>query len=312
MDNTSLNDSFVLTMQIFDIPSFGKYPAFLLGISVYLFSVLCNLTILVVIAVERRLHTPMYIILFSLPLNDLIGITSVAPQVLLSILTERNVTYYPLCVFQAFLTHMYGGAVLLILTAMAFDRYIAICNPLRYNTIMTTHTVIKLIALVWGFDFILISTLFVLLLRLPTCRNNISNVFCDNPSLLKLTCAATVVNNIYGLFITAVLQVISISAVVYTYVKILLACLVKRQADARSKAINTCVSHLLVFVLFQFVSAFTILSYRFENISSNLRKITFMSLMLFPPLLNPLIYGLKTKEIRNTLIKVFKTRVSIK
>ncbi|KAJ8404746.1 hypothetical protein AAFF_G00336090 [Aldrovandia affinis] len=134
MENTFLNISFELSLDPFLIPTGGKYPIFFLGVAIYLFCVFCNLTLLVLIVTQKALHKPMYFILFSLPLNDLIGITVMLPKVLSDIITETSKVYYPLCVLQGFLLHMYGGGVLFILAAMAFDRYVAICKPLRRDS----------------------------------------------------------------------------------------------------------------------------------------------------------------------------------
>ncbi|KAF6724963.1 Olfactory receptor 2T27 [Oryzias melastigma] len=236
MENGSFEFNSKLAMDPFFIPAGGKYPIFLLGIAVYLFGMSCNLTLLTLIILKKNLHKPMYFILFSLPLNDLIGITAMMPKVLSDIVTETSDVYYPLCVLQAFLLHMYGGAVLFILAAMSFDRYVAICMPLRYSSIMTLRTVICIVALVWGLDFVLILLLFSLQARLPKCSSLIRNVFCDNPSLLKLTCVNTTVQNITGLFNTAVIQAISISIQVYSYVKILITCLATRKSEAKNQS----------------------------------------------------------------------------
>ncbi|KAL1260959.1 hypothetical protein QQF64_008786 [Cirrhinus molitorella] len=130
MENLSIIVSFELTLDPFSIPPGAKYPIFLFGIFIYMFGAFCNLTLLLLIILTQSLHKPVYFILFSLPLNDFVGITSMLPKVLSDIVTETNNTYYPLCVLQAFLLHMYGGGVLFILAAMAFDRYIAIWKEL--------------------------------------------------------------------------------------------------------------------------------------------------------------------------------------
>ncbi|XP_061074413.1 olfactory receptor 52J3-like [Conger conger] len=309
MENMSFNISFELSLDPFFIPPGGRYPIFFFGLAIYLFCVFCNLTLLLLIVTQRSLHKPMYFILFSLPLNDLVGITAMLPKVLSDIVTETSQVYYPLCVLQGFLLHMYGGGVLFILAAMAFDRYVAICKPLRYTTIMTPRLVMAIIMLVWGLDSILIISLFSLQTRLPRCRSSILNVFCDNPSLLKLTCGNTALNNIYGLFNTAIMQTISVTVQVFSYVKILITCLVTRKSDVKTKAINTCVVQLVIFLIFEIVGTFTILSHRFKNVSVDLQKIMGMLIFLVPPLLNPIVYGLNTSEIRNTLLKVFQTRV---
>ncbi|KAL0174629.1 hypothetical protein M9458_030597, partial [Cirrhinus mrigala] len=117
MENLSIIVSFELTLDPFSIPPRAKYPIFLFGIFIYMFGAFCNLSLLLLIILTQSLHKPIYFILFSLPLNDFVGITSMLPK--------------------GFLLHLYGGAVLFILAAMAFDRYIAICMPLRYNALMT-------------------------------------------------------------------------------------------------------------------------------------------------------------------------------
>ncbi|XP_070825822.1 olfactory receptor 52B2-like [Chaetodon trifascialis] len=312
MENESFGFSYELTLDPFVISPGGKYPIFFLGLTIYFFSIFCNLTLLTLIILRRNLHKPMYFILFSLPVNDLIGITAMLPKVLSDIVTETNKVYYPLCVLQAFLLHMYGGGILFILAAMSFDRYAAICMPLRYSSIMTPRVIICIVSLVWGLDFVLIVSLFSLQTRLPRCRSVIMNVFCDNPSLLKLTCGNTTVNNIIGLFNTAVVQAVSLSVLAFSYVKILITCVVSRRSEAKTKAVNTCVSQLVILVVFEIVGTFTILSHRFKNISADLQKIMGMLIFIVPPLLNPIVYGLYTSEIRNTLLTVVKkSRVSV-
>lgn len=311
MENISFGFSSVLTLDPFAIPPQGRFPIFFLGITIYFVGIFCNMTLLTLIILKRNLHKPVYFILFSLPLNDLIGISAMLPKVLSDIVTGTNKVYYPMCFLQAFLLHMYGGGILFILAAMSFDRYIAICMPLRYNSIMTPRVVISIISLVWGFDFVLIVSLFSLQKRLPKCRSVIMNVFCDNPSLLKLTCGNTTVNNILGLLNTTIMQVVSVSVQAFSYVKILITCLVSRRSEDKLKAVNTCIAQLVILVIFEFVGTFTILSHRFKNVSGDLQKIMGMLIFLIPPLLNPVVYGLYTREIRHTFLRVFKkSRVS--
>lgn len=311
MENQSLEFNYQLTLDPFVIPSAGKYPVFVFGIVIYLFAMFCNLTLLFLIILKKNLHKPMYYILFSLPFIDLIGITTVLPKILSDIVTETHNIYYPFCVLQAFLLHMYGGGILFILAAMSFDRYVAICMPLRYSSIMTPRMVVFIICLVWGLDFILIVSLFSLQTRFSRCRLVIMNVFCDNPSLLKLTCGDTTVNNIIGLFNTAVIQALSVSIQAYSYIRILITCVGKRKFDARAKAVNTCVAQLVILVIFEFVATFTILSHRFKNVSADLQKITGTLIFLVPPLLNPIVYGIYTREIQKTFLNILKNRVFV-
>ncbi|TRY54129.1 hypothetical protein DNTS_031171 [Danionella cerebrum] len=299
--------TFNLKIARFDIDSKTKYPVFFAGVLVYMFSVLCNVTILGLIVTQRNLHRPMFFILFSLPLIDLIGISAGLPRVLIDIITETNDVFYPTCVLQAFLLHLYGGAILLLLAAMSIDRYIAICNPLRYNSIMTTGKIFGLIAWAWGTDFALIIVLFSLQSRTEKCKSFITNVYCDNPSLLLLSCPGDfTVNNIYGLFITAFLQITSVSVQLFSYVHILITCVKQSHADSRVKAVNTCVAQIVTFLLFEIVSTTAILSYRFPTVSATVQKTFGLMIYVILPVINPIIYGLKTKDIRIALLVVLR------
>lgn len=171
--------------------------------------------------------------------------------------------------------------------------------------------VVFIICLVWGLDLVLIVLLFSLQARFSRCRSVIMNVFCDNPSLLKLTCGNTTVNNIIGLFNTALIQAVSVSIQAYSYIQILITCVGKRKFDARKKAVNTCVAQLLILVILEILGTFTILSHRFKNVSADLQKIIGMLIFLVPPLLNPLVYGLYTREIWKALLNIFKNKVFI-
>ncbi|XP_066537927.1 olfactory receptor 6N1-like [Hoplias malabaricus] len=309
MENMTLTLHLQLSLNPFLIPSGAKYIIFFTGLLIYIFGIFCNLTLLLLIIMDHNLHKPMYFILFSLPLNDLIGISALLPKVLSDIVTENNKIYYPLCVLQGFLLHMYGGGVLFILAAMAFDRYVAISRPLHYNTIMTPRVCLGIIALVWGLDFVIIASLFSLHDKLSICRYNLMNVFCDNPSLLSLTCANTMINNIVGLFDTTIMQIVSVSVQAFSYIKILITCLSTSRSETKKKAINTCMAQLVIFLIFELVGTFTILSHRFANISVDLQKITGMLIFIVSPCLNPIVYGLNTSEVRHSFLNVFRRKI---
>ncbi|KAI5099224.1 odorant receptor, family F, subfamily 117, member 1, partial [Silurus meridionalis] len=311
MEQQFSNNTFSFNLQIakFDIPSQAIYPVFIIGALIYLFAVFCNVAILTLIVTQQSLHKPMFYILFSLPLTDLMGITCALPRVLLDIVTQTNTIYYPTCVLQGFLLHIYGSSVLFILAAMSFDRYIAICKPLRYNSIMGPYTVGGVIALAWGLAVAVIVVLFSLQARLTKCKTFIFNVYCSNNTLLQLSCAGDLtVNNVYGLAMTGFVQAISVSIQLFSYIQILKACLSNTQFDARSKAVNTCLGQIIVFVMYEIVSTFTVLSYRFQNIPPNAQQICGMLIFTVLPVFNPIIYGMKTRDIRNSFIIVLKKR----
>nr|ABC43415.1 odorant receptor [Tetraodon nigroviridis] len=295
------NVSSVLELRRFELPPEAVLPAFLFAALSYMIILFCNLVLISVIALNKSLHQPMYLILLNLPVNDLIGSSALFLQVLRELLTKSRTMHYSSCVTQAFFIHIYAGGTVFILTAMAYDRYIAICNPLKYNTIMTHAHVFRIITCLWLTNLAILSVLFFLLLRLPRCRSELTHPYCDNPSLLALMCADVTVNHIYGLFTVAITQVVANVIIMYTYLQILVACFRSKHPDTKSKALQTCATHLIVFLLLECLGLFTIISYRLKDISPHFGKFMGMSTLIFPPTLNPIIYGLKTKEIREKL-----------
>ncbi|XP_017559759.1 olfactory receptor 52K2-like [Pygocentrus nattereri] len=297
--------SLLLRMESLDIPQTGILPTFIMGVVAYCFILTCNLTVLLTIALDNKLHKPMYILLFNLPVNDLIGATALFPQLIASIhLQNRNISF-PACVFQALMVHLYCGGTLIILTVMAYDRYVAICQPLHYHTVMTPRNLRRMTVGIWLTDVVLIGVLFLMLTPFSFCQNLIADMYCNNPSIMKLTCEITTVNNAYGLFLSVFLQGVSTIVVIFTYIQILKTCLLNKQADTKSKAIRTCATHLVVFIVFQVTTIFSVLSHRFSQVSPYLRRSVGMSILVFPPILNPLIYGLNTKEIREKTMFLF-------
>uniref|UniRef100_A0A3Q3LLP5 Olfactory receptor n=1 Tax=Mastacembelus armatus TaxID=205130 RepID=A0A3Q3LLP5_9TELE len=303
--NTSSN----LVLTGFNLSSETVTPVFLFASLSYMIILFCNLVLILTIVLNKSLHQPMYIILLNLPINDLIGSSALFPHVIKEILTNSRTMQYSTCVAQAFFLHIYAGGTVFILTAMAYDRYIAICCPLKYNTVMTNVHLLKIITVVWISILVLIGVLFYLLLRLPRCRSDITSPYCDNPSLLSLVCVNTTINNIYGLFIVALSQVIANGMILYTYLQILVACFRFKRSDTKAKALQTCATHLIVFLLLECLGLFTIISYRIQGISPHLRRFIGLSTLIFPPTLNPIIYGLKTKEIREKVVRFFRNRI---
>uniref|UniRef100_A0A3Q3XDX5 Olfactory receptor n=1 Tax=Mola mola TaxID=94237 RepID=A0A3Q3XDX5_MOLML len=283
------------------------YPAFLLGTLTYLIIMVCNLLVLTAIVWNRKLHQPMFILLFNLPISDMVGATAFFPQLVWSIVTQNRVISYPACVIQALLIHIYGTGDLVILSAMAFDRYVAICCPMRYNAIMTPHNLIKIIVSIWLSSLSLMVTLISMLARFKVCRTNIVDLYCNNPSLLKLVCNDTRVNNYYGLFFIVLLQGGTLSLMIYTYAQILCTCVMGNRSHARHKAIQTCSTHLVVYLMLQINTLVTLTAHRIESASPYLRRALGVSVLVFPPLLDPIIYGLNTRELKVS-IKMFVKR----
>ncbi|XP_029302377.1 olfactory receptor 52B2-like [Cottoperca gobio] len=303
------NTSHVLTIQHFNLSSENVFPAFLFATLSYMIILFCNLILILTIVLNKSLHQPMYLIMLSLPINDIIGSSSFFLLLIKNILTNSRTMHYSACVAQAFFIHIYAAGTVFILSAMAYDRYIAICFPLKYNSIMTYAHIMRIITFVWIINLVLMGVLFFLLLRLPRCRSVLKNPYCDNPSLLSLVCADKTINNIYGLFTVALTQVVANGTILYTYLQILVACFRSKRSDTKAKALQTCATHLAVFLLLECLGLFTIISYRIKNISPNIRWFMGVTTLIFPPALNPIIYGLKTKEIREKVVYFFRNKI---
>lgn len=305
--HTNASSAVLLQLETLGLSDLYVYPAFLFGTFFYMIIMFCNLLVLTTIVWCKKLHKPMFILLFNLPISDMVGATAFFPQLVVSIVTQNRLISYPVCVFQALLIHTYGTGNLLILSAMAYDRYVAICCPLQYSAIMTPHFLVKIIIVIWLSSFSTIGSLILLLVRFKVCRTNMVDLFCNNPSLLKLMCEETRVNNYYGLFLTIILQGGPLALMLFTYAQILRTCLSTNQCDARRKAIQTCGSHLIVYLMLQINTLVTLMAHRLGGVSPYLRRGLGVSVLVFPPLLDPIMYGLNTRELKNG-IKMFLKR----
>lgn len=299
----------ILEVQGFDISPQLTYPLFFLLLFVYFTLLFSNIGVLLLIISQKSLHQPMYFLFCNLSVNDLIGNTVLLPQLMAHILaTERFITYKQ-CVVQAFQSHTFGSASHMILIIMAIDRYAAICHPLRYSSIMTTRTVVGLSAAAWGVSVVLVSILIGLTVRLSRCRSTIQNSYCDNASLFKLSCEDVSINNIYGLFFTVLLFTSSIASIAATYFRIAFICWIKKNNDLKNKALQTCASHLVLYLIMLWSGFLTIILHRFPNYPV-LRKIASVLFHVVPANLNPIIYGMQTRSLRHKITEILKRKVT--
>lgn len=299
----------MLQLENLNLPHIYIYPVLIIAILLYLVMVFCNMLVLLAIACCKELHLPMFILLFSLPISDLIGATAFFPQLVWSIATQNRIIPYTACITQAFLIHMYGMGNLLILSIMAFDRYIAICFPLRYNEIMNPLTLIKMILSVWIVTLSVMGSVFLLHRQYKICRTNIVDFYCNNPSLLKIMCGETTVSSYYGLVFILLIQGIPMAIMVYTYGHILYVCILTKNNHIRQKAIQTCSSHLVVYLLLQINTLVTLIAHRNSKVPSSIRRALGASVLIFPPLLDPIIYGFGVKKLKMSIKMLLKRNV---
>ncbi|KAM7397486.1 hypothetical protein PAMA_005671 [Pampus argenteus] len=296
MENQTLSED-ILLLEGLKVTPKSSIPVFTLLLLVYIFIMVSNLGLVALILRTRSLQQPMYLLLCNMSINDAFGATIIIPHVLRDILISHSGRYihYFCCVIQAFCVHFHASASHTVLMIMAFDRYVAICNPLRYATIMTNTMVVKLSVTAWAVAFVMVAILVGLSVRLSRCRQVILNLFCDNASLFSLSCESLLINHIYGLGYTVVLLGSSMSSVTLTYLKIAAVCLRSKNKVLNSKALQTCATHLAVYILL-LVSAFIIvILHRFPQLSDH-RKVASVLGHVALPALNAIIYGLQIKE----------------
>ncbi|XP_061595129.1 olfactory receptor 8G17-like [Cololabis saira] len=308
MENYTFN-SFTLQLDGLKLSEASMYPVFFAFLFCYLFIIIGNLGIIVLVFIDRGLHTPMYLLFCNLAFNDILGNSIMVPRLLISILGHRSeilISYYE-CVIQAFISHMFATTAQTILMIMSFDRYMAICNPLRYTVIMTNKMLLKLTVSAWGVAFVLVGILLGLTIRLSRCRTLIANPCCDNASLFKLSCESVVINNIYGITFTVVLSVASVGSTVLTYTMIIVVCLTSKSKSLNSKALKTCSTHLIVYIVMFTSGKVGIAFHRYPEYAEQ-RKLCLILFHVIPGTLNPVIYGLQSKEIRRFLFKFLPSK----
>ncbi|XP_034406281.1 olfactory receptor 52D1-like [Cyclopterus lumpus] len=304
MENSTFGG--LLILERLKVTSQSSVPAFVLLLLVYVFILVSNVGLVVLISRSRSLHQPMYLLFCNMSINDVFGASVVVPHVLrdLAVPDSERLIRYGDCVLQAFCVHLHAGASHTVLMIMAFDRYVAICSPLRYAAVMTGRTVATLSAAAWASVFFLVLILVGLSVRLSRCRRVVLNPFCDNASLFKLSCESVLANHIYGLGYTAVLLGSSLGSVALTYLKIAIVCLSTKNKSSHSKALQTCASHLASYVLLLVSGFLIVILHRFPQLAGH-RKVASVMGHVVLPALNAVVYALQIKEVRHRIMVLF-------
>ncbi|EMP39323.1 Olfactory receptor 51G2, partial [Chelonia mydas] len=273
----------------------------------YVLSIVGNSVILFIIKTDPSLHKPMYIFLSMLVVTDLaLSITTISTILGICLFNSRRISLEA-CFAQMFFIHALSKIESFVLLLMAFDRFIAICNPLRYTSILTPPRISKmgLVAVVRSVALIL--PLPLLLKRFRYCRDNVlSHSYCLHPDIMKAACSDTSVNSIYGLFVKVITVGLDSFLIFLSYVMILKTVLSIASHRECLRALNTCVSHLCAVVLFYISDIGLSLIHRFGNSSTHLLQIILGYIyLLVPPLMNPIVYSVKSKHLRERIIRAF-------
>ncbi|CAM4359243.1 olfactory receptor 51I1-like [Lepidochelys kempii] len=273
----------------------------------YVTAMVGNCTVLCIIWKDRRLHQPMYLFLCMLSINDLGVSLSTLPTVLSTFCFDVTDVAFDACLAQMFFIHSFSNMGSGILLAMSLDRFVAICDPLRYAAILTNPRIVRIGLAIVIRSFGVVLPLPILIKRLPFCHAKaLSHAYCLHSDVMRLACADITVNNIYGLCAVLIVFGIDLLLIVISYILIMITIFSLASGGRRLKALNTCVSHVCAVLIFYIPMITVSIIHRYGENSPPLVHVLLSSVYLFvPPVINPIVYSIKTKEIRKSILKMF-------
>ncbi|XP_058381824.1 olfactory receptor 1M1 [Diceros bicornis minor] len=292
----------------------SEYPEqetllFALFLCMYVVTVVGNLLIILAISSDSHLHTPMYFFLANLSLVDFCLATNTVPKMLVNIQTKSKSISYPCCLTQMYFFHFFGIMDSVLIAVMAYDRYVAICHPLHYTTIMSLRLCGLLAGGPWVFSCLISLTHILLMARLVFCDNNeLPHYFCDLTPLLRLSCTDTSVNKIFVLIVAGVVIAMPFICILASYAHIIVAILKVPSAGGRKKAFSTCSSHLSVVTLFYGTTIGVYLCPSSVHTAMK-EKASAVMYTTVTPMLNPFIYSLRNKDLKGALRKFINRKI---
>ncbi|XP_049905598.1 olfactory receptor 6N2-like [Epinephelus moara] len=277
-----------------------RFLYFMIMFIAYILVICSNSTIVYLIVIHRNLHEPMYIFIAALLINSVLFSTAIYPKLLIDFLSEKQIISYSACIFQGFLFYTLGGAEFLLLSAMAYDRYVSICKPLQYTTIMRKTTVCIFLALAWFVPACQLVASAVVNIHVKLCRFTVRAIFCNN-FVYRLHCSGSRALSIFGVVILLNVALFPMLFILFTYATIF-KITYRSCREVRKKAAETCLPHLLVLINFSLLCTYDVTIVRLKyDIPKLANLIMTLQLVLYHPLVNPIIYGLKMKEISKHL-----------
>ncbi|XP_031240403.1 olfactory receptor 2D3 [Mastomys coucha] len=295
--NQTFVDEFLLMGLSQDVET--QILLFILFFIIYILTVLGNLLIIILILMDSRLHTPMYFFLRNLSFADLCFSNSIVPQVLSHFLVKRKTISFWGCVTQVIVSLQVGCTECALLAVMSYDRYVAVCKPLHYSTIMTQQLCLQLVLGSWASGLLVSLVDTVVAFHLPYRGQNIvSHYFCELPALLKLASADTYSTEMAIFAMGVVILLAPVSLILTSYWNIISTVIQMQSGEGRLKVFSTCGSHLVVVVLFYGSAIF---NYMQPNTKARKKQDKIMSVFytVVTPMLNPIIYSLRNKDVKS-------------
>ncbi|XP_077345295.1 olfactory receptor 2D3-like [Lithobates pipiens] len=279
------------------------FPIFL---AIYMSTLIGNLLLIVAVKTDKRLHISMYFFLANLSFLDICYTSVIVPNMLVNFFAPMKRISFIGCTTQVFFYLLMGETECLLLALMAYDRYVAICNPLRYNMIMNTMLCLWMISMAWLTGCIISSIDLYFVFRLTFCGpNTINHFFCEAPLLLQLSCSDISSNNIVKLVGTAILAFIPLSLILFSYFRIITT--IVRTHSGKYKTFSTCVSHLVVVVIFYGTAMFMYVRPEHADTEDTDKRVAVFYTVI-TPMLNPLIYSLRNEDVKRAMRRLVRDK----
>ncbi|KAM9244039.1 LOW QUALITY PROTEIN: olfactory receptor 6N2-like [Dugong dugon] len=303
------NHSSLAEFVLLGFPSVGHIRGwlFVLLLLAYLFTICGNLLIFLVIRLDATLHTPMYHFISVLSFLELWYTATAIPKMLANLLSQNKTISFAGCLLQTYFFHSLGASECYLLTATAYDRYLAICQPLHYPAIMTPTLCAKVAIGCWTCGFLCPISEVILISQLPFCGHNKIHIFCDFPPLLFLACKDTSINVLVDFFINVFIILITFLFIMVSYGRIIEAVLKIQTAAGRKKAFSTCASHLIVVLIFFGSIIFMYVRLK-KSYSLTLDQTLAVVYSILTPLANPIIYSLCNKEFIKAIKRTYSEK----
>ncbi|XP_040844919.1 olfactory receptor 502 [Ochotona curzoniae] len=282
---------------------------FMLFLCIYLMTISGNLSTIILIRISPQLHHPMYFFLSHLAFADMGYSSSVTPNMLVNFLVDKNTISYTGCAVQLGSAVFFGTAECFLLAAMAYDRFVAICNPLLYSTRMSTQVCVQLFVVAYTGGLFNASSFTFSFFSLLFCGpNRVNHFFCDFAPLVELSCSDVSVPAVVPSFTAGSIIVVTVFVIAVSYIYILITILKMRSTEGRRKAFSTCTSHLTAVTLFYGTITFIYVMPK-SSYSTDQNKVVSVFYMVVIPMLNPLIYSLRNNEIKGALKKEISRKI---
>ncbi|XP_030613994.1 olfactory receptor 1F12-like [Archocentrus centrarchus] len=293
------------TIAVFSLTGFRailNYRAILFSLTLlcYFLILVINMSLILTIISDQNLHEPMYIFLCSLCINGLYGTAGFFPKFAFDLLSDTQVISYVGCLLQVFVIYSNAKADYSILVLMAYDRYVAICRPLEYHTVMSVRRTAVLVTLSWLVPVCCETLVLILTSTLKLCGSNINKIYCENWSIVKLACGSTKANDVFGL-IVAYFYCCHALCIACSYVQLVKSALKSREGTR--KFTETCVPHIFCLLNVTTALLFDVMYSRYgsASVSQHLKNFMAIQFLIIPPILNPVCYGLILTKIRKRM-----------